>query len=249
MIPTQGNVLLLDYETCPEEQNERIKAIRNGLGVSSGDIYYRYCEQPLPYDITEIQRIVLENDIKLIAIDSVVAAAGADPDKAEVATQYFNALRSLKITSLSVDHTAKSPESKGPFGSVFKYNRARSVFELRKSQEPGENTIELGLYHRKVNSGRLLPPSGYRITFSTNEFGIMETVTFSKIDVRQVPELAGALPIKDRIAGLLVRGPMTTAELAETMDTGESTIRAILNRHKNIFTKVKNKWGLLTSEE
>ncbi len=163
-MPMAGNVLYLDWEASPEDHERRVWAIKQGLGIDTEETFvYRFCHQPLAADLYNIQRLVAENDINLLIVDSQIAAAGHGPDPSQVSSQYYNALRSLHCTTLTTDHVSKSEwgkmtdsDSLGPYGSVVKFNLSRSQFEIKKSQIPGEDYMELALVHRKHNEGRLL---------------------------------------------------------------------------------------------
>jgi len=120
---------------------------------------YRHCALPLAEDLNEIRRIVLEGDIKLIIVDSLGAACGGDMNSAEVATRFFSAIRQLPVTPLLISHVSKEVEKeKTPFGSVYFYNYARNVYQLRKHEE--EDEITLGLWHKKCNFTKKNPPYG-----------------------------------------------------------------------------------------
>ena len=138
--PIQGNVLYLEYETCKEELDETIKMLTRGMPAYGEDvnISYRYCSQPLWTDVPELLKKIAECDASIVVIDSVGSACGGEPESAEVVLNYFMALRALKVTTLSIDHVAHKAEGR-PFGSVYKINNARSVWELKKIQEPGES--------------------------------------------------------------------------------------------------------------
>ena len=114
---------------------------------------------------------------------------------------------------------------------------------MRKSQKPGEDEIEIGLYHRKINTGKLLRPMGFTLMFDSNE----HKVTVDSADIKAVPELAASLPLRERIAGLLAHGKMTTEELSQELETTTGTVRACLNRHRKQFIKLGNEWGLLAN--
>ncbi len=249
-MPEFTNVLYLDWEAGQIEHERRIWAIKRGLEFAEdkpGDnIFYRFCSQPLADDIAEIQRATLECNAGLVIVDSQVAASGGDPDKAEAASRYYNALRSLRCTTLTIDHVPKNTEGskRMPFGSVFKWNRARSLFEVMQCQEPGENVLELGLYHRKCNEGKLLKPIGITMAFHNDISEQLEKVTFSETDIRDVPELAKGLSLKDRLISLLREGLMGVSELAEATETTQGTVRTELNRNKDAFVKVGDEWGL-----
>jgi len=255
-LPTQSNVLYLDWEASKKDHERRIWALMQGLNINSEDtILYRYCTQPLADDIHEIQRLVIEHNIGFVIVDSQVAASGGDQDKADSANQYYNALRSLRCTSLTIDHVTKSNgingESKGmPYGSIFKWNRSRSQFELKKFQEPGENSLQLALYHRKHNEGTLMKPLGLKLDFVKNGLSL-DKVIVSKADVNDTPELVSGETsvLKDRIADLLGRkGLMQTKDMALELDANEASIKARLNDNKGMFKHFKDGWGLLINE-
>lgn len=249
-IPETGNVLYLDWEASKGVHQRRIWAIKTGLGITDGTpILYRFCSQPLVTDIIEIQRHVLESEAKLVIIDSQIAACSGDVEKAETASSYFNALRSLRCTTLTLDHVPKNSEGgKMPYGSVVKWNRARSIFELRNQQEPGENTMELGLYHRKHNEGRLLKPIGIRVQFEYGSSETLEKVIFGGCDIRDIPELSKGLSLKEQIVGFLKSGALSIEELAEELDTSQASVKTTLYRHKDVFVRVDKKWGLLSND-
>lgn len=255
-VPERGNALLLDYESSRGDHERRAWAIKQGLGMDTEDTFlYRFCSQPLVSDITSLQRLVAEHGIRLVIIDSQMAAAGYGPDPSQVSSQYYNALRSLRCTTLTLDHVSKAEwakltdaDSTGPFGSVVKFNRSRSQFEIKKSQRPGEDFMELALVHRKHNEGRLLEPIGIRIEFHNNTDGDLQKVTFTPCEISENPELAPVQALKDRLISLLGAGSMSVKDLAGELEKPEGTIRAILNRHKDHFLNVGKEWELRSYE-
>jgi len=251
-----GNVLYLDWESCEQDHGRRVWAIKQGLGINTEETFqYRFCHQPLTADIYTIQRIISERKIALLIVDSQMAAEGYGPHPSQVSSQYYNALRSLHCTSLTLDHVNKAEWSKtieadslGPYGSVVKFNRSRSQFEIKKSQTAGEDFMELALIHRKHNEGRLLKPIGIRIDFHNNTDGELEKVTFKACDISDNPELSKAQTLKDRLIGILSGGSMPLNKLARELDKPEGTLRSTLNRHKDTFVNLGREWGLRAYE-
>ena len=244
--PMPGNVLYLDYETSPEELHERVVAIEAGLGQSGfSNLQYRFCVHPLASEIEEIQRIVCDKQIEFAIIDSMGPACGADPNSPEAVIAYFTALRSLRITTLTLDHVAKNTATPTPYGSVYKTNLSRSVFELRKEQEAGDDSMHMGLFHRKANFGKLIQPMGLTATFTPF------ATTFALCLVRDRPALAEGLSVRERIKDLLPSaGPLTAKEIAEELDIPQVSVRGILNRHRGkTFVRLTDgpepTWGLL----
>lgn len=254
--PIQGNVLLLDWESCYRDHQRRTWAVKKGLGIKDeGTFLYQPCSQPLVKDLPNIQRLVADHDIKLLIIDSQMAASSYGPDPAQVASQFYNALRSLRCSTLTLDHVSKEEmkntadgEGIGPYGSVVKYNRSRQQFELKKHQAPNQDYIDLDLIHRKFNEGKLLDHIGIRLTFIYDKDGILDQVTFTSLDIPTHPVFGAARPLPQRLDDTLAEcGPMSPKELTEVMpDKSEDVIRATLNRYKDkMFVKVpgSDKWG------
>jgi len=250
--PIAGNVLYLDWEASKADHDRRVWAIKRGLGIDSEEtFFYRFCSQPLVNDIHFIQSLVSENRIDMVIIDSQMAATGYGPDQAQVASQFYNALRSLRCTTLTLDHVSKedwkSSDSVGPYGSVVKYNRSRSQFEIKKSQDAGDDFIELSLIHRKHNEGKLLRPIGIEIKFNENTDRQLESVTFESCDVADNPELSRTLPLSFQIKNLLREGPLTMKEIVEMLDKSEDVIKTTLSRmakREAIVKLPEHKWGL-----
>jgi hypothetical protein len=254
--PIQGNVLYLDWESSSQDHDRRVWAIKQGLRIKTEETFlYLFCHQPLAADIHRIQRIIAEGKVSLLIVDSQMAAEGYGPHPAQVSSQYYNALRSLHCTSLTLDHVSKAEwgkvadaDSLGPYGSVVKFNRSRSQFEIAaKSQTPGEDFMELALVHQKHNEGKLLKKIGIRIDFQNNG-DELEKVTFTDCDISENPDLSKVQSLRDRLAGILGGGTMPLKDLAEAVDKPENTVRATLNRHKDTFVKVGQEWGLKAYE-
>ena len=262
-VPTQGNVLYLDWEASYREHSRRVWAIKQGLkknGVAitgNTNFKYRFCTQPLANELAVIQKIISENEIVLTIIDSQMPASGLGQDIGQVATAFYNAVRRLRCTTLIIDHKSKSDiykgeDSVGQIGSVVKYNRSRSVFELWKSPHVSSNYIELSLRHKKFNEGRLLDDTGIRIQFNKNENNILESVEFIYINPLDSPDLAGTTSLVDRIDYIL-NSPMTTDEITEEVNSAsdrkskKDTVRTTLNKYAKgdnpRFVKLGERWG------
>lgn len=256
-VPTPGNVLYLDWESSKEDHERRVWALKQGLGIDAEETFwYRFCQRPLAADILSIQRLVHDKNISLLIVDSQMAASGQGPDPSQVSTQFYNALRSLKCTTLTLDHVSKAEwgrladaDSLGPHGSVVKFNRSRSQFEIKKSQTPGDDYIEIALVHRKHNEGKLLKPIGIRIDFEHNADDELERVTLKACDISDNPDLSKVQTVKDRLISVLAGGSMSVTDLEQDLGKPAGTIRTYLNRYKDTFVKLGDEWGLRAYEE
>lgn len=248
MRPIKGNVLILDWETSQYTVDEWLKAVKVGIGIETEDLpFYRYCSRGLPSDIAEIQSVVLKNDIKLVIVDSVGMAIGGDAESQDMTRQYFGALRALKVASVSIDHKPKKGNT--IYGSVYKTNIARSTFEVRSQQTPGEDYMDIGIYHRKANDTRLIQPIGFHVKFIGDEDNTEEAI-ITKQDVADIPDLEEGLSQRQQIMNLLKSGALSVKEIAETLGITEAHARVLLNRNKKAFIRnADGEWGLLTSYE
>ena len=250
----RGNCLYLDWEGSEDDYRRRVWALKQGMGVDTADeTFYRPMAQPLVNDIYAVQQLVFENKIAFVVVDSQMAASGLTLDQAGAGTQYYNALRSLKCTTLTIDHEnrtdwkAPAGDSVGPYGTVVKYNRARSIFQIRKSQNPGDTFMEISLVHRKHNEGKLMKPFGLRFNFEGDP---LDMVTVTTCDLSQNETLAINLTLAERLKNVLRRGPLSVKELNENTGIAEDRIRPELHRHKNLFAKMADgRWAVLLQQE
>ncbi len=219
-----ARVLILDWETSRDEIGARVTMIRHGLGLEGvSHILYRAMTQGLSSDIERIREICMEHSVDLVIIDSLGSACMGEPESAEVVLRVFGALRSLGNSALCIDHSNKEGHL---FGSVYKFNSARQVFEAKKSQQEDADKLVLGLFHKKSNNSKVLRPLGFELSF--NE----DSIAFIRRDVKDTA-LEEHMTVTDRIANVLVKaGKLTVAEIAEETGKEESHIRKELSYGK-----------------
>lgn len=246
--PEVGNVLYLDYEDDAEELEERLKALKAGIGpvMDKAEIRYRYSHHRITHDLTELQRIVATNDIQLVIVDSLTGATGGMVNEADENTKLFNALRSLHVTSLLIDHVSKGDQTGAPTGSVVKYNRARSVWQIKKAQEAGADSMRLGLYHTKINSSKLMQPIGLQLDFVGDD--PVEQVAISGVSVKDVPELEEGLSLPVRISNVLSKGAMSAEEIAAELGADTNSVSVALSRSQRFLRAGGKTWGLRASD-
>ncbi len=166
------NVLYLDWETDERDLSLRNRLVSEGLGLSEpAPVKYMHLLEPLTdhETLSVIASAVEEHDIGFVVIDSVVMASPStdQKDPAAGAKDFFSATSVLGTTVLAVDHLAgddmKRPGSvTKPYGSVFKWNIARNVFEMRYI----EKDDALMLKHRKSNIGPRMTDKTLRLTWN-----------------------------------------------------------------------------------
>ena len=243
--PLPGKVLYLDYETTGDIAARRFQALTKGFGFGGiSNVIYRFCHQSLPADISEIQRIVAEQNVALIIVDSAGPACGGDPESAASAISYFTALRSLRIASITIAHRSKS-QTVGPFGSVYWINYPRMAYELLKSQDAESDEMHVALIHRKVNDGRLQKPLSFKIEW--HESG---AVTVEPESLEDIPDFVAHLSLSEQCQiAIKNTGPMPVKELGEATGQNPRSIATILSRERNHFTRIGNsKWDRVNHE-
>jgi hypothetical protein len=221
-------VALFDWELAGEDHRDRLERL---FGAEMPKVIYARCERPLVYDVDRLRRIARDERIEFAVFDSVAFACDGPPEAAEVAGRYFRSVREIGGGSLHVAHINKGDNAdKKPFGSTFWHNGARATW-FAKASEPSDDVaaLTLGLFNRKSNLGPIRHPVGFRI-----EFGETRT-TFVRTDVRDCPEMAESMTVRQRMASVLRRGATEPKALADEIDAKAETVTRIARRYKGQF--------------
>ena len=236
--------LILDWETDKAAASVSFRSLyRSFLSLCptpEPKIIYRRCFLPLRDDLTEVQRIINRHSIEFVVMDSAAAACGGDPNAAEIASQFLgHEIRQLNTTTVLIAHTSKNQVGeKSVFGSVFFRNYARSVWEVKKHQEVGDNSLDIALFNRKSNLSRLQKPIGFRLDFEE------DTIDVQSQDVEGIEGLQKELSVREQIAHLLKSGPRRPKDIAEVLESSDAAVCMALKRGP--FTKLTDgSWGLL----
>ena len=159
-----------------------------------------------------------------------------------MAIAYFHALRALDVTSLTIAHVTKNAKGDYPFGSTFWRNLPRSNFQVKADRHL--DNVAMSLKHTKANNGRRLNPLGYEFAFSED---MLEVVAAQP---RDYPDLAGDVPLKDRIIEALSDGVKEVPDISSLVNASQGTVRKILSRYNNkAFQKLGIQWGNRYVEE
>jgi len=216
-------VLYLDWEANDWTQRDRMQRL---IGEPMPDVLYRRCVGSLRDQVEPLKKMIRTHRVGFLVIDSVALAAGIEPETADAANGFFDALAVLGVGAICVAHVTKSAiEQDKPFGSIFWHNGARSTWLVKKVQEHSSNVFSVGLFNKKNNNGPLHAPLGYNV-----EFGEDRT-TFTRRDVHDLPELAVSEPLRLRIAAALRGGKKTYAELADELNERPDTVSRTVRRH------------------
>ena len=220
---------LFDWELAGEDHRERLERL---FGAKLPGVRYARCNRPFVHELDRLRRIVREEALDYVIFDSIAFACDGPPEAAEVAGRYFQSLRQLGIVgSLHIAHVAKGDNSdRKPFGSSFWHNGARATWFVKLAEAmPGGNQVSIALINRKSNLSGLRPAVGFEITFETDQ------TRFKGVDVADMADLAGQLPVRQRLVHALRHGAMNPEELASEVDAKLETIRREVRRNKGQF--------------
>ena len=225
----------LDWEWTDWRHRRRLEALW-GSGELP-DLAYVPCqaEGPLSQQVDRVRRELRKHQAEFVVIDSVALGCDGPPEEAQSALNFFQALARLEVTSLLVAHVNRSGDIDKPFGSAFWHNNARATWYVKRVQEVEGTTLDLALLHKKGNDGRLEAPIGLRIDFGargTHSITAPRTA-IRRVNLREVPELADQVPLKDRIADLLAgRTPLKIHEIGELLSAKQDTVDRTLRRYE-----------------
>jgi hypothetical protein len=224
-------VVLFDWELSAADHRLRLERL---FGPQMPNVRYVRCTRPLVVEQDRLRRIVHDAGIRYAIYDSVAFACDGPPEAAEVAGNYFRAVRSIGIGSLHLAHVSKAENAdRRPFGSSFWHNGARATWYLKPAEAaPDTSRLTLGLFHRKANNGPLRSARGIRFTFTD------EQIAVDTVNPADEESLAIALPLRLRMITLLRGGAKTIVEIADELDAKADSVTKVLNRHKATFTQI-----------
>lgn len=235
--------LYLDWEMTERDFRRRLHLVAQGCNLPDAALNYRECRASLADDQERIMECVAEIGAEFVIIDSVAGAAGGDINTAETALRFFGALRQLRCTSLVIAHTSKNQETKKktPFGSVFFWNYARSIWEVVGHQEEGGLTVDVGMFHRKSNVSGLSKPLGFKFTFQEGATLIKES------SIKDIPAIAERMSAKAKILAYLKNGMANKKDIAEVINETPKITGSRLSELKTsgcVVLLPGDNWGL-----
>lgn len=214
----------LDWEMSSWEHRGRFESI-TGPDMPE-DLIYIQCVAPLPEDVDRLRKYAREYGINYWIVDSVAPACGGEPESAQVAAAYFNALRALGGASLSIAHISKmgSNQDQKPFGSTFWHNLARLTWFAKATQLP--EGISVALYNRKNNLGKLIAPLAIDLDFTDPVIGLRRGQPVDK-EEKQLSEVD---VYKLAVEHVEKFGPVRAFEIAQGLDLPLTAVTLALRR-------------------
>ena len=238
MTPLKGKILYLDWEDGEQNLDERLKALASGLGIETPELCYQYMDGPFNDNVHTIAKRIADEKADMIIVDSKGAAVGGRINEADTTVQLFNSIRSLRITSIVIDHVAKQ-SAIGPIGSTYTVAEARNVWEMRASKTIADNKLRIGFYHRKTNMSKKHQPFALEFIFEEDANEIVQSVKVEQADVTEDADTRAALPLVERIKIFLsdqseptgAYTPQSIEDIADAVSSKVGTVRARLSEN------------------
>jgi hypothetical protein len=254
----KGRVLYIDAEANEDAMIDRVTKLVEGHNLDWARGMIRYWPsrgRSLPDMAEAIRDLVIREGIDFIILDSVALLCGGEPEKADIAAHYFNALAYIGKTSLSIAHVTKESDQKKPFGSAFWHNSARTTWNVQRAQEEDASVINVGVYNRKQNDGPLAAPFALRVGFD----GLEGPVTVNLADVQETRELARGTSVKARIRFALRKVYLTEGEICDALEIDEDDRKARGQVRTRLYEMQRDglarrdpldgKWGLISKRD
>ena len=203
-------------------------------------IRYVRCKRSVIHEVDRLREETAQHQIQFWFYDSVAFSSDGSVNDADVATAYFRAVRAVGAGSLHIAHTNSSDRAEDrPFGSVFWFNGFRALWYLKPASDSTDpNRLTIGLFPKKRNIGGKGAVVGFDLQFERDR------IVVNAVDVRDVQELAEALPLWQRMKSALGRGPQTLARLAEDLGANVETLERTVRRKNGLFTRVPSDDGV-----
>jgi len=174
----EGTTLYLDWEDDATTMVERTHMVSKGMGRSDNvPVVYQSLHGKGPYErhhADVLFHVKQDPNIKLVIFDSTAMAmhGSSSGEGADGAIRFYSLVSQIPATVLLLDHLSsddiKSGSAAKPYGSVFKVNSARNVWEHRP-WNPQAGVTGFTLVHRKTNVGPRLQDRDVSVSWGADD--------------------------------------------------------------------------------
>lgn len=173
-----GPVLYVDFEDTPEPHEIRLTAMAEGVGMEVKDfeglIWHERVTKNLKDARRRLKRIIRDNGMVLVVIDSIGLARASDVSGSEATIKLFKMFGQLGISVLALDHLSKEDNKRvatgnmdyreaTPIGSQFTQSSARLAWFISIMPQSTAKLKSANLYNTKYNHTPEHPPVGMTI--------------------------------------------------------------------------------------
>jgi len=248
----RNHVAYLDWEWNINQHASRLDRIISPEDQEryNVNIVYRKCVgRTLRKQTDQLKRMIAEEGITYVIIDSAAPASGKASDNDDVVA-FFQAVGELSVGSLILAHVNKNDRMQGAqgddvtmaFGGVQWENQSRSTWNLRKIEGEDASYTDVILTHQKVNAGSKQPPYPVRFHFPPEH----DREGLIRIEALQPSSFAAmsygdtGISMRDRIMSLVGPHKLTIEELGEGLDhpVNQRLLNVIENMLPRELTKV-----------
>lgn len=171
-------VLYLDWELTADDHRRRLQGLFGEFNLPSNILYLK-AKLPLHQSVDYLRKIVTDEAVELIVVDSVAFSTNLAAETSEAALIHFGALEEIGVGSISIAHLTKQIKraDKGreqPFGSTFWHNSAR--FTLLFERQPSGTVL---LSPRKSNL--VARPPNVELNVKFGETGTIEITSMAEL--------------------------------------------------------------------
>jgi hypothetical protein len=222
-------VLYCDFELDGWTHLDRLEAIMGSESDVSEwpDIEHLECEGTFLMQWQRIQRQLHDKKCDFMIIDSVSASAHGSLNDDEVATQYCQKVRSLKVPALLIAHVAKNGNGREPFGSIHWKNPSRLAWQFVATET--DDGVDLLLSNQKHTLGRKPTPLALNMRFQP---GLVTIKSVAAPKLHEAQELLGILERQGE--------GMTLKELAIASGKEWKAVEQIIRRAPSLFQAEKD---------
>lgn len=127
-------VLWIDWEMQAQDHQERLQTLF--ADEPFPNLYHLMGTAPLSQMEDTLREHIRELGITFVVIDSAMAACpGKNGSPSDMPTDFFQALRRLKVGALIIGHTTKAGEDTKPLGSVGWHNSVRGSWHVSSAND------------------------------------------------------------------------------------------------------------------
>lgn len=250
---------VLDWDEGQTEFETRLSAICAAYDINLEHWRYLRMSRPLVDTADETGRWVAANEIEVLFVSPVEAAARTDQNYNSPIHGLYEVLREFGTTSFLIDHVAGDnikKQADREIGGVAKQNNQRAGYLVKEqSQEPGSRVV--AVYNKKPDA--LMPKQSaqaIRVEYAPEwpyEDGTYDRISFHP-DVILEPDSNGVLgtPMRQILYQALMGGTHKTIEtLADENALNRGSVKACLNRYKGKMfgTLPSGAWEALPQRE
>lgn len=223
-----GPVVYVDFEDVKSTHDQRVTAMLNSIGWEGEFpkiIHYKVAGKFVD-QISQIRGVVRKEKAVLVIIDSLGKARNTDPSDGDSTIKLTNAIESLGMPVLAIDHVTKAdnkdiktgkvthPDSVMAIGSQFSTAGARLGWFFQEMSDSTQMVKRFNLHNTKHNLVAKQETRSLKMEITNNERYVITGVEFSVWDSMQFEEFA-AETVDRMILKHMVRAKIKTMSASD----------------------------------